>query len=61
LKAAINTIRNHAEAIRDAIDMFALNGEIEECSMQIDASIREIQAKLKYMEIRAEEIKKMHK
>ena len=55
MKAAINTIRNYAEAIKDTIDMFALDGEIAKCAKQINASISEIQAKLKYLEIKAQE------
>lgn len=52
--AAIQTIRNHAESIRDTIDMFALDGEIAKCEGRIEASIREIQAKLRYMKIMGE-------
>lgn len=58
MKAAIQTIKNHAEAIIDAINMFALDGEIEKCSAVINTSISEIRARLKYLEIRTEELRK---
>ena len=58
MKAAIQTIRNHADAIMDTINMFALDEEIAKCSKQINASIREIQVKVKYLEIKAQENKR---
>lgn len=57
MQAAINTIRNHAETIRETIDIFHLDGEFAKCSTQINASIREIQAKMKYLEFKANDTK----
>ena len=61
MKAAIQTIRNHANAIHETIDQFTLYGEIDKCVEQINASMAEISAKLKYMQIRAEEIEELGK